>query len=60
MNYQGAQEARKDMKVPCEIVRVPQVLFYPCSLCLAPVGVGNSITETFFPGFKTPHLLVLK
>ncbi|KAF9610491.1 hypothetical protein IFM89_022520 [Coptis chinensis] len=24
MNYQGAQEARKDMKVPCEIIRVPQ------------------------------------
>jgi hypothetical protein len=25
MNYQGAQQARKDMKVPCEIIRVPQV-----------------------------------
>ncbi|EOY14925.1 Alpha/beta-Hydrolases superfamily protein isoform 1 [Theobroma cacao] len=24
MNYQGAQEARKQMKVPCEIFRVPQ------------------------------------
>ncbi|GAV72468.1 Abhydrolase_6 domain-containing protein [Cephalotus follicularis] len=24
MNYQGAQEARKSMKVPCEIIRVPQ------------------------------------
>lgn len=24
MNYQGAQEARKHMKVPCEITRVPQ------------------------------------
>ncbi|KAK9713907.1 hypothetical protein RND81_06G058300 [Saponaria officinalis] len=24
MSYQGAQEARKDMKVPCEIIRVPQ------------------------------------
>ncbi|WKA10235.1 hypothetical protein VitviT2T_027817 [Vitis vinifera] len=24
MNYQGAQEARKQMKVPCEIIRVPQ------------------------------------
>ncbi|XP_057729956.1 probable 1-acylglycerol-3-phosphate O-acyltransferase [Arachis stenosperma] len=24
MNYEGAQEARKDMKVPCEIIRVPQ------------------------------------
>lgn len=24
MNYQGAQEARKNMKVPCEIIRVPQ------------------------------------
>ncbi|XP_059637140.1 probable 1-acylglycerol-3-phosphate O-acyltransferase [Cornus florida] len=24
MNYQGAQEARKDMKVPCEIIRVPK------------------------------------
>jgi hypothetical protein len=25
MNYQGAQQTRKDMKVPCEIIRVPQV-----------------------------------
>ncbi|KAK4429333.1 putative 1-acylglycerol-3-phosphate O-acyltransferase [Sesamum alatum] len=24
MDYQGAQEARKHMKVPCEIIRVPQ------------------------------------
>ncbi|XP_038886641.1 probable 1-acylglycerol-3-phosphate O-acyltransferase [Benincasa hispida] len=24
MNYQGAQEARKSMKTPCEILRVPQ------------------------------------
>ncbi|GAA0145916.1 hypothetical protein LIER_36220 [Lithospermum erythrorhizon] len=24
MNYKGAQEARKSMKVPCEIIRVPQ------------------------------------
>ncbi|WJX36009.1 1-acylglycerol-3-phosphate O-acyltransferase [Trifolium repens] len=24
MNYEGAQEARKHMKVPCEIIRVPQ------------------------------------
>lgn len=24
MNYQGAVEARKSMKVPCEIIRVPQ------------------------------------
>ncbi|CAM0952468.1 unnamed protein product [Alopecurus aequalis] len=23
-NYQGAEQARKDMKVPCEIIRVPQ------------------------------------
>lgn len=32
MNYQGAQEARKSMKTPCEILRVPQVLpsfFFP-------------------------------
>lgn len=25
MNYKGAEEARKYMKVPCEIIRVPQV-----------------------------------
>ena len=31
MNYQGAQEARKLMNVPCEIIRVPQV---PLSLSL--------------------------
>ena len=28
-NYQGAQQARMDMKVPCEIVRVPQVRLPP-------------------------------
>lgn len=27
MKYQGAQQARKDMKVPCEIIRVPEVSF---------------------------------
>lgn len=29
MNYEGAVEARKQMKVPCEIIRVPQVLHSP-------------------------------
>lgn len=29
VNYEGAQEARKQMKVPCEIIRVPQVLYSP-------------------------------
>jgi abhydrolase domain-containing protein 5 len=29
MNYEGAIEARKQMKVPCEIIRVPQVLLSP-------------------------------
>lgn len=29
MNYEGAQEARKRMEVPCEIIRVPQVLYSP-------------------------------
>ncbi|KAK2660684.1 hypothetical protein Ddye_007217, partial [Dipteronia dyeriana] len=37
MNYQGAQEARKHMKVPCEIIRVPQGVHFvfidnPCSV----------------------------
>lgn len=27
MNYEGAQEARKQMKLPCEIIRVPKVCF---------------------------------
>jgi len=35
MNYQGAQEARKHMKVPCEIIRVPRVyLFSHFSWCI--------------------------
>ena len=34
MSYQGAQEARKHMKVPCEIIRVPQVSL-PLSLSLS-------------------------
>ena len=29
MNYEGAMEARKQMKVPCEIIRVPQVSLSP-------------------------------
>lgn len=29
MNYEGAIEARKQMKVPCEIIRVPQVWHSP-------------------------------
>lgn len=32
MNYQGAQEARKHMKVPCEIIRIPQVYLFPFPL----------------------------
>lgn len=35
MNYQGAQEARKLMKVPCEIIRVPQVSFSSPALFLS-------------------------
>jgi hypothetical protein len=27
VDYQGAQQACKDMKVPCKIIRVPQVIF---------------------------------
>ncbi|CAD6218498.1 unnamed protein product [Miscanthus lutarioriparius] len=53
MNYQGAQQARKDMKVPCEIIRVPQsghfvfidnpsgfhsAVFYACRNLLSPNG----------------------
>lgn len=34
MNYQGAQQARKDMKVPCEIIRVPQVNFSCWQCCI--------------------------
>ena len=34
MNYQGAQQARKDMKVPCEIIRVPQVNFSCWQCCV--------------------------
>ncbi|XP_077246471.1 putative 1-acylglycerol-3-phosphate O-acyltransferase [Tasmannia lanceolata] len=51
MNFQGAQEARRDMKVPCEIIRVPQAghfvfidnpsafhsaIFYACRRFLPP------------------------
>ena len=35
MNYEAAMEARKQMKVPCEIIRVPQVsLSPPLLVCL--------------------------
>lgn len=33
MNYQGAMEARKNMKVPCEIIRVPQVKTLNTCIC---------------------------
>ncbi|XP_043715019.1 probable 1-acylglycerol-3-phosphate O-acyltransferase [Telopea speciosissima] len=54
MNYQGAQEARKHMKVPCEIIRVPEAghfvfidnlagfhsaLFYACRRFLSPSAI---------------------
>ncbi|XP_011074639.1 probable 1-acylglycerol-3-phosphate O-acyltransferase [Sesamum indicum] len=58
MNYQGAQEARKSMKVPCEIIRVPQgghfvfidnpaafhpAVFYACRKVLSPNQYSNSL-----------------
>ncbi|KAL0323165.1 UNVERIFIED_CONTAM: putative 1-acylglycerol-3-phosphate O-acyltransferase [Sesamum angustifolium] len=60
MNYQGAQEARKSMKVPCEIIRVPQgghfvfidnpaafhsAVFYACHKVLSPNQYSNSLPE---------------
>ncbi|XP_031262431.1 probable 1-acylglycerol-3-phosphate O-acyltransferase [Pistacia vera] len=60
MNYQGAQEARKHMKVPCEIIRVPQAghfvfidnpngfhaaMFYACRRFLSPDPDNESFPE---------------
>ncbi|XP_027355159.1 probable 1-acylglycerol-3-phosphate O-acyltransferase [Abrus precatorius] len=60
MNYQGAQEARKHMKVPCEIIRVPQAghfvfidnptgfhsaVFYACRRFLTPDLHNESLPE---------------
>ncbi|KAH9758955.1 putative 1-acylglycerol-3-phosphate O-acyltransferase [Citrus sinensis] len=60
MNYQGAQEARKHMKVPCEIIRVPQgghfvfidnpsgfhaAMFYACRRFLSPDPDHESLPE---------------
>ncbi|XP_062096546.1 probable 1-acylglycerol-3-phosphate O-acyltransferase [Humulus lupulus] len=60
MNYQGAQEARKNMKVPCEIIRVPQAghfvfidnhsgfhsaVFYACRRFLSPNSDKESIPD---------------
>ena len=61
MNYQGAQQARKDMKVPCEIIRVPQgghfvfidnpagfhsAIFYACRKFLSgDAGEGLSLPD---------------
>ncbi|KAF3446741.1 hypothetical protein FNV43_RR11921 [Rhamnella rubrinervis] len=60
MNYQGAQEARKHMPVPCEIIRVPQAghfvfidnpiafhaaVFYACRRFLSPNLDNESIPE---------------
>ncbi|KAK1554042.1 hypothetical protein Q3G72_032967 [Acer saccharum] len=60
MNYQSAQEARKHMKVPCEIIRVPQgghfvfienpqgfhsAMFYACRRFLSPDPDHESLPE---------------
>ncbi|KAL9273120.1 putative 1-acylglycerol-3-phosphate O-acyltransferase [Drosera capensis] len=60
MNYRGAQEARKQMKVPCEIIRVPQgghfvfidnpkgfhaAVFYACRRFLSPDPDHESLPE---------------
>lgn len=60
MNYEGAQEARKHMKVPCEIIRVPQAghfvfidnpsgfhsaVFYACRRFLTPNSENESLPE---------------
>lgn len=44
MDYKGAQEARKQMNVPCEIIRAPQVSISPLintQLCIC--------SRNFFP-----------
>ncbi|XP_006854859.2 probable 1-acylglycerol-3-phosphate O-acyltransferase [Amborella trichopoda] len=60
MNYQGAQEARQNMKVPCEIIRVPQAghfafidnpsafhsaVFYGCRRFLSRNPVGEAFPK---------------
>ncbi|KAL7085981.1 hypothetical protein ACP275_14G310900 [Erythranthe tilingii] len=60
MDYTGAQEARKQMKVPCEIIRVPQgghfvfidnpaafhsAVHYACHKLLSPDGESDSLPE---------------
>ncbi|KAL2504026.1 1-acylglycerol-3-phosphate O-acyltransferase [Abeliophyllum distichum] len=60
MSYQGAQEARKQMKVPCEIIRVPQAghfvfidnpaafhsaVFYACRRFISPDQDNISLPE---------------
>ncbi|KAK7291227.1 hypothetical protein RIF29_06193 [Crotalaria pallida] len=60
MDYEGAQEARKHMKVPCEIIRVPQAghfvfidnptgfhsaVFYACRRFLRPDPDSESLPE---------------
>ncbi|XP_022997014.1 probable 1-acylglycerol-3-phosphate O-acyltransferase [Cucurbita maxima] len=60
MNYQGAQEARKSMNTPCEILRVPQAghfvfidspssfhssVFYACRRFLSPEPEKESLPE---------------
>ncbi|KAL7244889.1 hypothetical protein ACSBR2_000267 [Camellia fascicularis] len=60
MSYEGAQDARKHMKVPCEIIRVPQAghfvfidnptafhsaVLYGCRKFLSPDQVNDSLPE---------------
>ncbi|KAL1312048.1 hypothetical protein HN51_038683 [Arachis hypogaea] len=60
MNYEGAQEARDQMKVPCEIIRVPQAghfvfidnpsgfhsaVFYACRRFLSPNPDSESLPD---------------
>lgn len=61
MNYQGAQAARKDMKVPCEIIRVPQVCL-SISLCVRALAHKPSYFQTLliehYKDVTSKHLLI--
>ena len=69
MDYRGAQQAREDMNVPCEIIRVPKVhlslSLYPSRPSSLPLifssldllSLPSSLPPSLHPIFSSPALL---
>lgn len=59
MSYQGAQEARKHMKVPCEIIRVPQVCLCLCLLVSDWSKIFEGIIKYLYLALQGGHFVFI-